>query len=71
MVGHRLFVYQRGQRWSELVTVVAYSVGSRRTRNPRSVVLRRPDVESALAEVNSFLSECQQFGNIAESRITG
>jgi hypothetical protein len=48
----------------ELVTVK--SVGSRRSVEVlASFVLRRSDVDSALPEANSFLSECQQFCNIA------
>ena len=46
------------------------SVGSRLSGHPRFVVCRRFVVESALAEANSFLSECQPFCNIARERIS-
>ena len=73
MVIHRLWrqdsrrrsvVYRRGHRGPGLVTVVVRSVGSRPFGHPRFVVCRRFVIESALAEANSFLAECQPFCNI-------
>ena len=74
MVIHRLWkqdsrlrsvVYGLERRWPGLVTAVVRSVGSRLGGHPRFVVCRRFVIESALAEANSFLGECQPFCNIA------
>ena len=60
----RSAVYRQERRGPGLVTVVIQSVGSRLGGHPRFVVRRRFVIESALAEANSFLPECQPFCNI-------
>jgi hypothetical protein len=50
---------------------VVRSVGSRLTGHPHFVVCRRFVIESALAEANSFLRECQPFCNILRRFIRG
>jgi hypothetical protein len=51
--------------------VVLQTVGSRLCGHPRFVVCRRFVIESALAEANSFLPECQPFCNILRGEICG
>jgi hypothetical protein len=65
----RSAVYRQERRGPGLVTVVIQSVGSRLGGHPRFVVRRRFVIESALAEANSFLPECQPFCNIACEQI--
>ena len=65
----RSVVYRREHRGPGLVTVVVQSVGSRLFGHPRFVVCRRFVIESALAEANSFLPECQPFCNILRGLI--
>lgn len=48
-----------------------HAVGSRLIGHLRFVVCRRFVIESALAEANSFLGECQPFCNIPRGLILG
>src|SRR5215208_8009001 len=67
----RSVVYRRERHGPGLVTVVVHAVGSRPSGHPRFVVCRRFVIESALAEANSFLVECQPFCNIPGGLIYG
>src|SRR5215208_7986907 len=67
----RSVVYRRERHGPGLVTVVVRTVGSRPSWHPRFVVCRRFVIESALAEANSFLVECQPFCNILRRWIFG